>query len=221
MSDEDVSALPEIDEPLWATRSWLHAETLESLAEVNEQCLELLCDQAAVTRTGPAMLAELRPLWRELDVSARRRVARCPCLLLDAGFAAASRWAAVHDRRVHDRERPPAGVAFFTVPCTVSVMRLVLTYAWFLARTQSVAARLLLGMSGQCARLIGACTLREVTLLAESQPQWLKPRWSERPSVWRELLTTASSGEPQALERLRMRGMQLLAGEVRSVRDAD
>ena len=31
MSDEDVSALPETDEPLWATRSWLHAETLESL----------------------------------------------------------------------------------------------------------------------------------------------------------------------------------------------
>ena len=221
MSDEDVPAIPGADEPLWATRSWLHAETLESLAEVNEQCLELLCDQAAITRVNPAMLAELRSLWGGLDASARRRIARCPCLLLDAGFVSAARWAAVHERRVHDRERPPPEVAFFTVPRTVPVMRLVLTYAWFLARTQSVAARLLLGMSGQCVRLIGACTLREVTLLAEGQPQWLKPRWPEQSSVWRELLTTAGSGEPQALERLRMRGVQLLAGEVRLVRDAD
>jgi hypothetical protein len=182
MSDEEVPALPETDEPLWATRSWLHAETLESLAEVNEQCLELLCDQAALTRTAPSMLTELRVMWAGLDVSSRRRVARCPCLLLDAGFGSASRWAAVHERRVHDRERPPPGAAFFTVPRTIPVMRLVLTYAWFLARTHGVAARLLLGMSGQCTRLIGACTLREVTLLAESQPQWLKPRWPERSS---------------------------------------
>jgi hypothetical protein len=108
-------------------------------------------------------------------------------------------------------ERP-----FFTPNRTIDIRRQILTYAWHLARSQGSAARLLLGMSGQCAELIAACTLRQVTEIAANHPDWLQPRWPGHVRVWRELLTTAISGETAALEKARMRGLQLLAAEARS-----
>jgi len=222
--------MPDGGEPLWSAQGWLHAQTLESLAEVNEQCLELMCEQAAARTlapaarepTGyaqavrPALLIELHELWEELDGAARRRAARCPYLLVDVGLSEPSRWARVLERQVQDEPWPRGVGAFFTVPRAASVMRLVVTYAWHLARSQSAAARLLLGMSAPCAEVIAACTLSQVSRLAESHQQWLTPRWPDRLPVWRELLASATAGENAALERIRMRGVQLLAADARS-----
>jgi len=233
MSRQRGLELADGGEPLWSARGWLHAETLQSLAEVNEQCLELMCEQAAVrqgagggsrgeadgfARGGrpAAIFVQLRELWSELDPAARRRAAHCPCLLVDAGFAEAGRWTRVLGGEVHDEARFGAASPCFTVPRAVAVTRLVVTYAWHLARSQMAAARLLLGLSERCAELIGGCTLSQVTRVAESHVQWLAPRWVDRVAVWRELLATASSGEHAALERIHMRGVQLLAADART-----
>jgi hypothetical protein len=201
----------------WAVQSWLGSETLESLAELNDQCLEVLREEAkrCCTRTGHPLLADLRDLWGDLDVSARRRAAWCPYLLVDLGFIEANRWAWVRGHHVRDEKPSSMQPPFFTPQLTLSIRRQVLTYAWHLARSQSSAARMLLGMSSQCAELIAACTLRQVTEIAENHPDWLQPRWSGHLRVWRELLTTAISGETEALEHARMRGLQLLAAEAR------
>jgi len=198
-------------------RSWLRLDALDALAEINEQCLELMSEQAACpASSSPALLVELRALWCGLDAAARRRAARCPVLLVDAGFMRSARWERLHERRIHDRERTLFPAAFFTVPRTIAVARLVLAYGWHLARGESAAARLFLGMSAPCAELIAACTLRTVIQLAESRPDLLRPRWAERPRVWRDLLTSALTEEPSGLECMRMRGMQLLAAEARA-----
>ena len=211
---EDTDAAGRL--PLWEAQSWLRAHTLESLVEVNEQCLELLREQAAVAAPDQPLLRDLGALWRELDADSRRRAAGCAVLLLDAGFTDAAQWSGEIGCRVHDRERVSTAPAFFTVPRTMPVMRLVLTYAWHLARSESAAARLLLGMSARCLDLIGSCTLNRVARLAETRPHWLKPRWQNRPRVWRDLLVTAAAGEPAALDRMRLRGLQLLAAEARA-----
>ena len=193
---------------------WLR-ETLESVAEVNEMGLALLAAQAAASapHTGAA-LAPLAELWPHLDAAARRRAAACPYLLLEAGFADLRRWQAATAGQVADA-REPAYSSFFTVPAALEAARLVFTYAWHLARTQSAAARLLLGMPGPCAAAIGRCSLRQMYALAERHPEWLRPRWSDRPEVWQELLAAAASGEDGALERARLHGLTLLAAEVR------
>jgi hypothetical protein len=72
---------------------------------------------------------------------------------------------------------------------------------------------MLLGMSAHCSRLVAACTLRQVLELAEIHPEWLQPRWVGRVPMWRELLRSAVSGDALAIERARMRGLQLLAAE--------
>ena len=80
---------------------------------------------------------------------------------------------------VNDRaSESPA--AFFTVDGTVAVMRLVVTHAWHLARSEPAAARLLLGLSDANLAVIGGCSLRRLTQLAESRTQWLRPRWECR-----------------------------------------
>jgi hypothetical protein len=231
MSQQRAARAVDRDQALWSPHAWIGAETLESLAEVNEQCLELLCEQAAavgrrgtVALVSPAaapaapLLTELLTLWIELDSAARRRAARCPYLLLDAGFTAPLRWAPAAAHEVRDQACAEPVAAFFTVPRTIAVMRLVTTYAWHLANSQSAAARVLLGMSASCAHHIGTATLGHVSRLAEGHAQWLQPRWAERVTVWRDLLLTATSGEQAALERSRIRGIQLLAADARASR---
>jgi hypothetical protein len=201
--------------PAHDLRAWLHTETFEYLAEVNEKCLELLTEQA-LTRAPHAhpVLRELVDLWRSLDSSARRRAAGCPYLILDAGFADPRRWRSLSRFAVQERERPYFGT-FFTVARTADVARLVFTYAWYLARTQSVAARMVLGMPAHCASLLSGCTLGQISDFAQRNVDWLRPRWPARIHVWRDFLTTARAGDAAALEQVRMHGLQILAAESR------
>ncbi|HEY6823109.1 MAG TPA: hypothetical protein VI195_01620 [Steroidobacteraceae bacterium] len=195
---------------------WLRASTLDSLTELNELGLALLAEQSTV-RSGvsSALLQPLAELWRALDGAGRRRAAACPYLLLDAGFGDAARW-----------RTPPAApqvgdgaidryAGYFSVPAATELARLVFIFAWHLSRSQPAAARLLLGMPAASVTLVSRYTLRQIEALAESHPEWLRPRWPTRVQVWRELLLAAAAGETVHLERARLRGLTLLAAEAR------
>ena len=194
--------------------AWLGAATLDTLVELNEMGLALLAEQAAAPAAEPRpLLREVGALWRTLDRDARRRAAAVPYLLLDAGFGDRERWRQGAPQ-VADSGRA-AGPAFFTVPGTVEVVRLCVTYAWHLARAESAAARLLLGMPPGCAALIADLSLRRIDSLAERHPEWLRPRWPAHPRLWRELLLAAASGEALVLARARLHGLTMLAAEAR------
>ena len=199
--------------------AWLPAGTFDSLTELNELCLALLTEQSAVRGGIPCgLLHSLAELWRGLNAAARHRAAACPYLLLDAGFADPVRW------RTPSAQVGDGGTdhyaCYFTVPAATEVARLVFIYAWHLTRSQPAAARLLLGMTAPSAALIARYTLRQIQALADGHPEWLRPRWPARVQVWRELLLAAVSGEATALERARLRGVTLLAAEVRAASPA-
>jgi hypothetical protein len=202
----------------WEAHAWLRAETLAALAELNEQCLDMLALQYAASpaASAPLLVREAGPLLRAMDPDARHRAAACPYLLFDAGFADQQRWTWVSGNYVRDMEKKDVR-PYFTLQQTCSMSRLVFTYAWHLARSQNAAARLLLGMSAHCARLITVCTLKQIHELSEAHPEWLQPRWPARPQFWRELLTSANSGDSSAMEQARLRGLQLMAAETRLV----
>jgi hypothetical protein len=198
------------------TNSGLRSEALDSLADLNGQCLELLAEQAlAQPAQSNMLLRQVGELWRTLDEEARRRAASCPYLLVDAGFADPSRWRWLEGQYVSEAA-PASHTSFFTVPRALGVARQVFMYAWHLARSKNTSAQVLLGMPTQCTHLISACTLPQIHELAELHPEWMRPRWPTRVKVWRDLLLAAASGEVVALENARMHGLQLLAAECRT-----
>lgn len=199
---------------VWERQSWLGPATLESLEGVNEQVLALLRVQCRVAVDPAPWVRQVSELLLALDGPALRRAASCAVLLVDAGLADSFQWSDAIRGAVRDRaDREPA--AFFTTEGAMSLMRLVMTHAWHLARSEPAAARLLLGISGANATVIGACTLGRLIQLAESRTEWLRPRWENRPRIWLDLLRTAQHGGSGAVERMRVRVLQLLAADAR------
>jgi hypothetical protein len=200
--------------PRWERQSWLGAAALESVVEVNQEVLALLRAQCLDGTAQPPLIRDVSGLLVNLDAVSMRRAAASAVLLVDAGLADAGLWSEALIGAVNDR---PQGIAapFFTVDGAVNVMRLVMTHAWHFARSEPAAARLLLGVSAANLAVIGGCTLGRLTRLAEGRSQWLRPRWETRPGIWCDLLRTAGEGKSAALERMRVRGLQLLAAEAR------
>ena len=183
---------------------WLSPATLASLAELNEEGLQLLAAQAAHS-PGDVALQQLAARWAALTAPERSRAAACHYLLLDADFAEPLRWrAAVQAEPLHP---------FFTVPGAQPLAQAIFAFAWHLSRCQPAAARLLLAMPAASAAYLAACTLREARALAQAHAGRLRPRWWQRPGFWRALLAAAGSGET-ALERVRVHGQTLLAAGV-------
>lgn len=201
--------------------SWEHpsscTETLKTLTELNELCLKLLAEQAlARAPQAPPMFRELTDLWAQLDVTSRRRAATCPYLLVDMGFSDPYRWRWIGTNRVSDHE-PIIHTAFFTAAGASKVAHQVFTNAWYIVQTQPIGTPLYLGMPTHCAALLRACTMCQMTELAQQHAGWLRPRWAGRVRIWRELLTAAISGEGISLDMARLHGVQLLAMELKAL----
>ena len=173
----------------------------------------------AVRRAGTRAAGECdarrdrAPLERARCGRARPR-GGCLYLLVDAGFAEPERWRRRAVRQVDDAGQGYA--PFFSIAAGAAVAQAVLTFAWHLARCQGAAARLLLAMPAGCVAELARHTLGEVRALALRNPHWLRPRWAQRPGMWREFLAAAASEDAAQLGRARLRGQRLLAAEARA-----
>ena len=200
----------------WSAQPWLGGTALSVLAELNEQCLALLIEEAAEhPNSAHPLLRELAQLWSRLNAVAMKRAAACPYLLLDTGFGDPARWLWARGSQVLERPRGPA-VPFFTTARASILMRTALTYGWHLAQNRPSAARLLLAMAPQCVSLLRGYSLMQLSELTEQHPAWLQPRWPQRVRVWREFLTAALAGEGAPLQQAHLRGLQILAADARS-----
>lgn len=193
----------------WAAGEWLSSGVLDPLREINGQCIDVLCAMADRGDTGLPLVGDLAPLWRTLAPDARRRLADCPWLLVDAGFADDTRWRQLRENRVGDQPRE------WRVACLggdrgQALARRVMTYAWHLARSHRSVARVALGMTAASIERIAALGLRELDAASELYPGWVRPRWETQVPVWRQLLTAAVQGDGPAMQKAGLRGIQLL-----------
>ena len=149
---------------------------LGPVAEINVQMLECLRQMAvdALPEPGvaPRLVTALREDWRRLDALAQRRLAACPYLLLDAGFAQPQRWEWLGAAGVMDAT---ARGGYFSGRGAVALVRRTLVLAWHLARSNRVSARVVLGMSALSAERIAATRLADLEGLAEFAPGWIVP----------------------------------------------
>jgi hypothetical protein len=161
--------------------------------DVNEEVVEVLC--AAAQSAAAAPLAALaRTEFLPATAAACRRLAECPYLLLDAGFAEPARWrlcSGVREAPAAAQDGAPA------IDCGVGLARRALVLGWHLARANRLAARVALGMTAECAELIGALRLAHLDAIAEDERRWVRLRWEGRVELWRPLLA-ADAGLPEA-----------------------
>jgi hypothetical protein len=191
------------------------AVVLDPVREINEQVVDMLCEAAAAAGDGSAgLLAVVRGEFLQAPAAARRRLANCPYLLLDAGFGESARWA----RPPGVRDAPAGAAARPGVDCGVGLARRALVLGWHLARSNRLAARVALGMTPACAELVGGLRLTDLEAFAETDRGCVRLRWESRPELWRPLLRAALAERPATLTGLtlaglQMRGLQLLAAD--------
>ena len=198
----------------WLAGRWFADGSLDSVVEINTQCLEHLGAMAAAAPPGcAAMFAGQLAAWGELSSGARAQLAASPYLLADAGFDDEDRWQALQQRMVHDL---PATLAepVFVGPGAADFIRRVLMLGWHLARANRQLARVVLGMTPACAVRLSALRLQDMDWLTQHRPGWVRPRWEKQPRIWRHLLLAARDPDQALLTQVSLRGLQLLAANV-------
>ena len=198
----------------WQAGNWLADGSLDTVADINLQCIDLLADMAARDeRLCPALFAGQGAFWRELPAAARQRLSASPWLLVDAGFDDLPRWRCLEQRMVHDLPMQFAEPVFVGEGVD-DFIRQVLMLGWHFARAERQLARVVLGMSAACAERIGQLRLADLNWLAQHRPGWVRPRWERQPQVWRHLLLAARNPASTALTQVSLRGLQLMAAGV-------
>jgi hypothetical protein len=186
---------------------WLMDGTLDTVLEINQQCLESLAPEQA-----PFGLIEVgRSRTKILSPESRARLAASPYLLADANFGDERHWRALTSQMECDPatqlERPR-----FTGPGSSDFIRRVLTFGWHMARAQPRHARVVLGMTPACADIVARIRLMDLDWLAQHRPGCVHLRWEQQPHLWRHLLRDSSLPDCESLTHAGMRGLQLMAG---------
>jgi len=167
---------------------WLNEETLAPLFEVNQRLVELIWN--GVT-SPPLCLA---------DMAVRKRLARCPFLLVDAGLSDPKEWPDID----------PKSEGFFRRDEAVALARMTFVFAWSMARTHREASCIVLGISPVSAAFIAGLGLASLQALAEDRWWSIKPRWVDRPEVWRRLAVPGGHARNSPLGPTGLRAFQLL-----------
>ena len=191
---------------------WCSTKTLAALVEVNELCIEVLCNLAHDDTSAPSipLVEHLRDALRSLDAQARRRAAQCPVLLVDVEFRSTDWWQYVR-RHPNTRRIAESSPSLPRKPA-IQLMRAALTLAWHTARFERETASLILGMSPAVADVVGAHNLREIDQLSQAYPHRVRPRWADRIVTWRALLL-AAQGTGATWRDLQIHTIQLAGGE--------
>jgi hypothetical protein len=183
---------------------WFSAAALQPVADINRRVLALMVAEPAPLRVPPHIAQSLRCL----DPSALEQIARCPCLLVDAGFRDEQRWKSLR-RAASGAEESLLPVAS---PSVVCLARLTFFVAWHYLRCYPEPATLVIGVRTGVGQALSALTIDELDRLAQTHSDWVQPRWMDRPSAWEKLISTSKAGgRPLGAD---LRGLQLALGEL-------
>jgi hypothetical protein len=141
----------------------------------------------------------------------RTRAARKPFLLLDMEFANAEWWQTV--RRPSRSPPLPPLRGQFPRSSARALARATLSAAWHALRADR-HVQLRFGMLPAVAGIIETLGLTELERLAEKRYRFLRPRWDDRPGVWRHLLESVATADFRRGREFNLRALQLLIGEL-------
>jgi len=184
----------------------------EQVRQLNRAYLELLrADEEGITAgfaSPPGLPALVVEMLTTLPESALGQIAECPVTLYNLRFEDAAFWAGGGTGLVADvtesygkvGERSFVGTALF--------------FAWHVAQSSELAARLLLAMPSATHVAFRDLPLAQLHRYAAVCPWLLQPRWANHACFWPDLLRTAAQGDQAALDAALLLGVQLAFTEV-------
>jgi hypothetical protein len=191
-------------------------QLLGGVFEVNERCLEMLVNAARQEPKGSfGLVRELCEILKETDPAARRRAACRSFLLVDMEFGNADWWRGAGSH-LSEQARLPYWRRSFPRASGTQLARAALLLAWNSVRSASdpAATRLLLGMTPEVSDVIATLRFDQIDRIAQKRFRFVRPRWDDRPAVWRRLLLAARSDDLKLMDAFNLHGLQLLAGEL-------
>jgi hypothetical protein len=224
MIRNDTEEMPGASAPV------LSAAVLARIHELNVDYLELL----AAEHNAPAVglkpdphpdAGQLRHLpcrlhaaIAELSPSARASLAALPYTLYSLGFEDEKLWRALAEPAalaaslsMSERYARPHSPSL-----QASLCELTLLYAWHVATSNALAARLIYAMPESVTQRLTAAPPWYVRRLAVHHASLLMPRWPTNPGFWPDLVRFAAAGDQQRLGTAKLLGSQLIAAELQA-----
>jgi hypothetical protein len=189
---------------------------LAGVFEVNERCLEMLVNAARhEVKASFGLVGELRELLKATDPPVRQRAAARTFLLVDMEFGNADWWRGAGSQ-LSQQVRLPGWRGSFPRASATQLARSTLLLAWnsLRAARDPQSARLLLGMSAEVSDLIASLRLDQIDRIAQKRFRFVRPRWEDRPAVWRRLLLAAQTQDSKLMGEFNLHALRLLAGEL-------
>ena len=213
MSESNHGVTPDPAPPV--PPRWKGIQSLDLVHQLNERCIELLCDVAAADsrHTALPIITENREIWVRLEPEARHRAARMPFVIVDAKFSDDAWWRRVAESLANGAgaEAPSNGLPRES---SEQLMNEMTMFAWQTARWDQTVAQLSLGMTPSVAKVIAALTPKQVREISARESQVIEVRWANDPPFWRDLLLAAMAGSDERLAELRLHAKLLLCGEL-------
>lgn len=197
----------------------LSAAVLARIHELNLDYVELL---AAEHNTAIAdgqlqhLPCKLHAALAELSSAARATLAALPYTLYSLGFEDEKLWRSLAEPAalatslsMSERYAQPYSTSLQASLCEVALL-----YAWHVATSSPLAARLIYAMPESVAQQLTAAPPWYVRRLAVHHASLLMPRWPTNPGFWPDLVRFAAAGDHLRLATAKILGSQLIAAEL-------
>lgn len=196
----------------------LSAAVLARIHELNLDYIELLAAEHNGANDGQLqhLPCKMHATIAGLSAAARASLAALPYTLYSLGFEDEKLWRSLAE---------PAALAVSLSMCERyaqphsgslqgSLCEVALLYAWHVATSSPLAARLIYAMPESVAQRLTAAPTWYVKRLAVHHALLLMPRWPTNPGFWPDLVRFAAAGDNQRLATAKVLGSQLIAAEL-------
>ena len=194
---------------------------LHRIHDLNLDYLRLLRNEQADPR-GAAQLQHFPTKCLEhlaqCEEPALLKIARVPYTLYSLGFEDLKFWQAACgapeelSSRYCTNGSPWVQGPFYEV---------ALLFAWHIANSSRLAARVLLAMPDALADLFAKTPLSQVRRIAVDYPGLLLPRWPTNPGFWPELVRFAQQNDRARFNNVKLLGTQLIATQLQAAEGLD
>jgi len=214
MSRHFTEELPGVSTPI------LSAAVLARIHELNLDYMELLAAERNAVDACDGQLqhlpSKLHAAIAEMSPAARASLAALPYTLYSLGFEDEKLWRALAQpatlaaaMSMRERYTQPRDASLQASLCEVALM-----YAWHVATSSPLAARLIYAMPEAVAERLMAAPPWYVRRLAVHHASLLLPRWPTNPGFWPDLVRFAVADDQQRLATAKVLGSQLIAAEL-------